>query len=309
MKLFDLHCDTITECYKRKASLRENELNISLLKGENIENWCQLYAIWMPNEYRGDDAVQYYENIRSFYISEINVNKDRIFFCKNYADMVNTFTDKKHAAVLTVEGGAAAAGDISRIYKMHQDGVRLMTLTWNGSCEIACGSDVEGGKGLTDFGKEAVSLMEELGMIVDVSHINDIGFYDVAKIANKPFIATHSNSREVYPHRRNLTDDQFKIIRDNGGLVGLNFYNAFLGENCKNGREGILRHLYHFLELGGENTVAIGSDFDGADMFDDLSDITKIESLYNYLIYRGIDKNTVDKVFYQNAMNYFKRVL
>lgn len=309
MRLFDLHCDTITECYLGSHGLRDNNLSISLEKGRYISSWCQVFALWMKNEYRGQAACDYYEALYKCFLSEIEKNSDILSFCKSSDDIKNALNNNKIAAILSVEGGAATAGKLDRVQYMYDCGVRLMTITWNGQCEVACGSDVEGGGGLTPFGFEVIKEMERLNMIIDVSHLNDIGFYQVAQNTTKPFIATHSNSKTIKNHYRNLTDDQFKIIRDRGGIVGLNFYDAFLPDDRKSGCDGALRNLYHFLELGGEDIVAIGADFDGATMCEDLSGIDKMNSLYDYLIANGISENIAKKVFFDNAMDFFARVL
>lgn len=309
MRLFDLHCDTITECYLGGHSLRNNNLSISLEKGKYFSNWCQVFALWMQNEYRGKAACDYQDKLYECFLNEVEKNKDIFSFCKCSDDIKLAVQNGKIAAILSVEGGAATAGSIDRLQYMYNCGVRLMTLTWNGQCEIACGSDIENGGGLTPFGFEVIKEMERLNMIIDVSHLNDIGFYDVAKATSKPFVATHSNSRVVKNHHRNLTDEQFKIIRDRGGIVGLNFYGAFLPDDIKSGCDGVLRNVYHFLELGGENTISLGADFDGAVMCEDLSGIDKMNSLFEYLIYNGIPESIVKKVFFNNAMDFFTKVL
>lgn len=309
MRLFDLHCDTITECYLGKHSLRNNNLSLSLEKGRYFSGWCQVFALWMQNEYRGQSACDYYDGLYRCFLEEMSKNSDILSFCKTSSDIKNAISNNKIAAVLSVEGGTALAGRIDRLQHLYDCGVRLLTLTWNGQCEIACGSDVENGRGLTSFGFDVVREMETLNMIIDVSHLNDIGFYEVAKNTTKPFVATHSNSRTVKNHCRNLTDDQFKIIRDREGLVGLNFYDGFLPDDRESGCDGVLRNLYHFLELGGEDVVAIGADFDGATMCDDLSGIDRMNSLYEYFVCNGISENVVKKVFFDNAMEFFVRVL
>ncbi len=309
MRLFDLHCDTITECYLRGCDLKSNDLSISVDKGKYIKNWCQVFALWMQNEYRGQAACDYYDGLYNCFLKEVEKNKDTIMFCKSADDIRKAVSDGKIVAILSVEGGAATAGKIERLRYMYDCGVRLLTLTWNGQCEVACGSDVEGGKGLTPFGFEVIKEMENLNMIIDVSHLNDIGFYEVAENTTKPFIATHSNSRTIKNHYRNLTDDQFKIIRDRKGIVGLNFYDAFLPDNRESGCDGAFRNLYHFLELGGENVVAVGADFDGATMCDDLSGIDKMGALYEHLLRMGISETIVKKVFFDNSMDFFTRVL
>jgi len=241
MKLFDLHCDTITECCKNNLEIKNNNLHISLDKADYLPDWCQLFAIWMPNEFRGSAALEYFDNVYNYFIKQMEKNEDKISFCKSGEDINTALRLNKRASLLTVEGGAAAAGSAERIEYMYSLGVRLMTLTWNGECELGFGSDVEGGGGLKKFGFDAIKKMEEIGMIIDVSHLNERGFYDVAENTEKPFVATHSNSKSVWEHHRNLTDDQFEVIVKRGGVVGLNLYMAFLPKNAKSGCEGVHR--------------------------------------------------------------------
>ena len=310
MKFFDLHCDTIGECYQVNEPLNENSLHISLKKAACLSGWCQTFAIWMPDELRGQAAIEYFDKVYAYFLNQIQENEESISFCKSAEDIRNAAEHKKCAAILSVEGGGAAAGSLDRIKYMYDCGVRMMTLTWNGSCELGNGSGVQDAKGLTDFGKETVKLMEQIGMIVDVSHLSDKGFYDVAKITSKPFVATHSNSRAVWNHVRNLTDEEFDIINFRGGLVGINLFKDFLCESCDtNGAETVLKHIGHFLERGGENVLSFGSDFDGAQMPDDLDGIEKIPVLYEYLLKNGLEHRTADKIFYQNAYDFFQRVL
>ncbi len=305
MKLFDLHCDTITECSLEGKKLLKNDLHISLKKSEYLKDWIQLFAIWMPDDYRGKEACQYFEDVYSTYIKQMHKNKNRISKCTTGKEIEQAINNGKFASVLTVEGGSAIAGDLDRIDYLYDCGVRLVTLTWNGSNEIANGCMSRDDGGLTDFGKIAVQKMQNLGVIVDVSHLNEKGFYDVAQLsdkAGKPFIATHSNADYVCAHKRNLTNEQINIIISNGGLIGINLFSQFVGgDSC----DYVYRHIYHMLSLGADKTLAMGSDFDGCTTVTELSGIDKLPRLYDYLLSRNIQQEVVDAIFFNNAYNFF----
>lgn len=178
-----------------------------------------------------------------------------------------------------------------------------MTLTWNGKCEVGDGADFKGG--LSNFGYEVVKKMEETGIIIDISHASEKLFDDVSQIASKPFIATHSNSRAVCSHRRNLTDEQFETIKSVKGLVGITFCNYFLSDKKQACFDDLLRHIEYFLERGGENVLAVGSDFDGAELPECISGIESIEKIYeNFLKYYS--KELLNKIFFENAYNFVR---
>jgi membrane dipeptidase len=179
----------------------------------------------------------------------------------------------------------------------------MMTLTWNAANEIAGGADTD--EGFTAFGREVVRRMEQLGMAVDVSHLSDRAFWELCEFAEKPFVASHSNARAVCGHRRNLTDDMFKEIVRRGGVVGLNYSVNFLvngGEGA--GIDDLLRHAHHFLELGGSETLALGSDFDGTDIPPEFDRLDKLDFLINAFDRSGIPPATVDAILFHNANRY-----
>ncbi len=282
MKFFDLHSDTITECFKQNKFLQKNDLDISLEKGKFLDEWIQVFAIWMPDEFRGEDAERYYEKVLAKYRQELeNV--------------------KNVKPILAVEGASALAGKIENVEKLHRDGVKIVTVTWNKDNELASGCFSETDKGLTAFGKEAVKEMVKRNIIPDVSHLGEKSFYDLCEITDFPFIASHSDAYAVNPHVRNLKDEQIKIIIGRKGLVGLNFYNKFLGAG--NSIEMLIRHAEHILTLGGEDVLAVGSDFDGCSIDEELKGIDKISNLYS-VFEKRFGTELTDKIFYENANTY-----
>ena len=183
----------------------------------------------------------------------------------------------------------------------------MVTLTWNDENCIGAGADVPQ-KGLTDFGIQCVKEFEKRDIVIDISHASDKTFYDVLSNTEMPIVASHSNSRTICSHRRNLTDEQFKEIIRRKGIVGLNFHKDFLNNDRNEASmHDILKHTEHFLSLGGEDVLCIGSDFDGADPICELSSTTKIPFLYESYLKIGYNEQLVQKIMYYNAYNFFSR--
>lgn len=309
MRLFDLHCDTLYRAVTEKKTLNEGDFHISLNRGAKYESWLQCFAIWIPDDIRGKDALSLFDNAVSKFKSEIQNNTDIIKPCGTKNDIKSVCEENGHGAILTVEGGAALAGDINKLDYMAECGVKIITLTWNGTCELGDGIEVNNPIGITKFGKEAVTRMEKLGIAVDVSHASEKLFYDVCEISTKPFIATHSNARRVCSHKRNLTDDQFKIIRNIGGVVGINFCDYFLRDNGGANFSDILKNVEYFLSLGGEKTVCMGTDFDGTDMPKGIKGIESINDLYEYFLRHNYPESLLDDIFFNNAYRFFTEIL
>lgn len=308
MQLFDIHCDTLYECLTKDKNINENDLNISLEKAKVFDRWCQVFAIWIPDNRRGSEAVKLFDSAADLLERQIEKYSDRIRQCKSGQDIAKD--DGKAVAILSVEGGAAASGTIEGIRHLHDRGVKLITLTWNGANEIGNGCEISDSKGLTLFGRQAIEEMKRLKMIIDVSHLNDVCFWDVAEIDDICFIASHSNSRTFCNHRRNLTDKQFLAIKDRGGLVGINFHSAFLAEEGRSQFSDILKHIEHFLSLGGEKTVCLGSDFDGGIVLPSgLESIEKTEDLANFMLKHSYKEQLVCDIFYNNAAGFFINAL
>lgn len=289
MRLFDLHCDTLYRVFTENLSLHNQTLNVTPEKSEFLENYVQLMAVWIPDNVRGEAAFKFFKSCAEIYKSNYAVlNND----CKKY--------------MLSVENGSVIGGDISKIAMLKDYGVKAVTLVYNADNELGSGAFSNSAFGLTEIGRMAVAEFEANDICVDLSHSSVRTFYDVAEISKKPIIATHSNSYTLCPHKRNLTDEQFKIIRDSGGVVGVNFYPPFLNSDEKKASvTDVIKHIYHFLSLNGENTVCIGSDFDGCDALIDLNSIEKIPYLYESLLKHGFNEQVVQKIMFDNAHNFF----
>lgn len=308
MRLFDLHCDTLYEIYKRNEILYENNLCVSIKKAKKYELYIGCFSIWIPEIYKADQAFYLFKKIFSKFNEEKQKNDNYIEICKGLNDFkkINRSPFSKEGIILTIEGSSLIGQQIDRIKYLYDCGVRMITLTWNGSNQIGDGISVENAKGISNFGIKALKEMEKLRIIVDVSHASEKLFYDVAQISNRPFIASHSNSYSVCRHERNIKDDQFNIIKSSGGIIGINFYKKFLNEDPDASLCDIMKHIEHFMSLSGENVIAIGSDFDGSDVIDPIKDIGSLSILYEYLLRHNYSEKLVDNIFFNNAYNFFE---
>lgn len=296
MQYFDLHCDTLYKAAIEDSTLNNLEYEVSIQKGRKFSKWSQCMAIWIPDNVSPDEGFKLFH--KAHQILYRDAEKYNISLSDKFSN---------HNFVFTVENGSLLNGNSDNISILADLGVKMLTLTWNGENCIGGGADAPQ-TGLTDFGKECIAKLEDSGIIIDTSHTSDKTFYDVATVAAKPLVASHSNSRSICSHRRNLTDEQFRIIKASGGLVGLNFHKDFLSDTPqKVSLKDVLIHAEHFLSLGGEETLCIGSDFDGSDISKDLNSIEKIPNLYESFLKIGYNEQLVQKILYYNAYNFFSR--
>lgn len=300
MRFFDLHCDTIGECSNNNLSLRRNLLHIDLERAKEIGDYTQVFAIWIPDELRGEAAVDYFNKTADYFYNEIARNEDLVFL---YSDKRNTPVK----GILAVEGGSACGGSIDGLNHLYERGVRFITLTWNARNEIGSGAFSDGG--LTSFGKDFIKEAENLGVTLDVSHLNRQSFFEFAGISNKPFVASHSNADIVnnkYGQKRNLSKEQIEIIKERKGLIGLNFCLDFIEDENAKGIDALYRQIEYFLALECEDILAFGSDFDGCSVHEDLNGIQKMKSVYLRLNEKGIDEKILNKIFFENAEIFFR---
>ena len=274
-----------------------------LEKAKDIESYTQVFAIWIPGELRKQSAVNYFNKVCDYYENELKQNKS----------LITPYTaagekDGRVKAILAVEGGAALGGKIDGLYSLYDRGVKILTLTWNAENELGFGSACKSG-GLKQFGKEVLKRMEALNMVADVSHLNQEGFFDVVENTEKAFIASHSNADIVdneFGRRRNLTDEQIAVIKDRGGLIGLNFCKDFFDTDGKTGVDALKLHIDYLLERDCENVLALGVDFDGCTVTDGVSGIESMGEVYNALIKSGYSEKLINNIFYNNAERFFR---
>ncbi len=278
---------------------------MDLRRGWRYTPWVQAFAAFIPDSLRGEAARRHCVALLDVAARWETTRKD-FLLVRAAADLAESSAACR--ALLTAEG-IGALDDPMAVEWLSMRGVRAATLTWNGDNAWASGC-YGSGDGLTAAGQAALLRMQACGMVVDVSHLNTRGFWDVARASDQPFIASHSNAAAVMPHPRNLSDLQFCEIRDRGGLVGLNFYRPHLsGRSQDDFFDAFCRHLEHFLSLDGAHTVCIGTDFDGMDTPPAWDGMAVVQELYQQLLSRGYSPALLDHVFYANAWRFFRQRL
>jgi membrane dipeptidase len=312
MQIIDLHCDTIS-CFMEACehtSLRRNNLSVDIDKLQAGQALAQFFALYVNKEKHHDPFEHCLLMLDRFY-QELAQNTDVIQLACSYSDLCDAMTQKKIAAFLTIEEGGVLKGKIEYLRIVHRLGVRLITLTWNYPNEIGFPNCEENycHRGLTEFGQEVVQEMNRLGMIIDVSHLSDQGFYDVARLSAKPFTASHSNARSMTNHPRNLTDDMIKTLANKGGVMGLNFANRFLGVSPTSQIGDMVRHLNHIRNVGGADVLAMGTDFDGIERQLEIETIGEIGKLTDALQKAHWSNEDIEKLFYKNALRFIQEVL
>lgn len=311
--VFDLHCDTalalLGETVNEAGSLKKNSYHIDLERASRLEGYCQCFACYtmpMMQERFGASPVVVFEREIATIQREVEHNKNMIQLAHSMDEVEENRAAGKMSAVLTIEGPAGFDFDPELLENLRQVGFQISTLGWNEKNSLT-GSNVTGG-GLTDRGREYVREAQRLGMLVDVSHISDEGFWDIMEMTNAPVIATHSNSRAVCAHSRNLTDEMFRAICQTGGVAGINQYASFLGEHPT--LDTVCDHVFHFMELDLEGThIALGGDLDGCSSF--AAGFTGIESypsLADRLMERGLTQENIQNIFWNNPFRVLQTV-
>ena len=315
MKYFDMHCDTLYELCHGSESLRTNEkLHISLNKSAHFVHYAQFFAMFCGTKEVEDDADADHRLTALLETAEreFSENADLLRLCRTGEELAAAQAAGKAAAFLTVEG-ADILPDEAALERAWRAGVRLVTLTWNHRNRYGCSAKLDQSEGLTAAGRDFVRSCEEKNILLDVSHLSDAGFYDLLRTARRPFVASHSNSRAVCPVFRNLTDEMFREIADMGGVVGINLCPAFLhsgGDDAGASIDDIVRHIEHFLELGGEKTVCMGADWDGIDSLPrGVDSVASVPRIREALAARGYDDALLDAIFYDNLAGFVSRWL
>lgn len=314
MKIIDMHCDTLLECYRNPSyTLSTNSGHISvdkLLQGNAL---AQFFAIFIsPKEKALMAPYDIFNKVYKTYETQLELNSNYIrpAFCAE--DILSNAKDSKISSILSIEDGVILEDKIERVQEVFDKGVRLITLTWNFENTIGFPSSddpVDHNRGLKPFGIDVVEEMNRLGILIDVSHLSEGGFYDVAKYSKKPFVASHSCARALCNHRRNLTDNQLKALGNQGGMAGVNFYSAFLKEDSEYATiDQIVEHVRYMVDKAGIESVGLGSDFDGIDCELEFKDYASYPLLLSALSKHFTD-DQLDKICNGNALRILKENL
>lgn len=302
MKAVDLHCDTLSVCLSRGGDLISNNFQLDVTRLCRQDGHIQVFACFLSDEWRGEAAYDYF--LAQYAILKATIEKSDLISWYGFDGKMQPH----HChALVSVEGGHAIHGDISLIPKLKELGISFFTLVWNGDNELGCGAR-GGSDGLTEIGRQAVMELQKEDIVVDVSHLNERGIDEVLYLAEKPIAATHSNSRSICENRRNLTDEQLKKLFSGKGICGLNYYPVFINGKDDCGLDDIRRHTDKMLALGGESCLALGSDFDGADMPSFLLNCSGLYILYENMV-KWYGEAVADKIFYGNAQSFIDKNL
>ncbi len=311
LSLIDTHCDTALELYRKKQPLSDNNCHISLKKAEDLANYTQFFAIWADKRKSNDDCWREFLAVCDNLRSEIGKNHESIAFVTSFQEMQSAWEQNKRAAFLAVEDSRILDGRIERLDELRARGVKYLTLMWGGKTCIGASHDSEGG--LTDFGKETVKKCFEYGIIPDVSHSNEQVTDEVTQMAleaQKPFIASHSNSYELFPHTRNLRKKHLDAIIKLGGIVGVSLCPYHLrdmrdGKACT--AEDVFAHIDSYMSAGARDVLGLGCDLDGTDLPEAFSSVKDLYKIADICLSHGYTDDDVEKIFYRNFYEFIKR--
>lgn len=264
MRIADAHCDTLSGMLSNKEGFLKNSLQIdrSKLLRNNYESYLQIFAVFVSPSVSFGIGQKQTEDMISIYQQMVD---------KGEIESIKCADDLKKSGIkglLSIEGLYFTENGSNDIETLFEKGVRCISLTWNPDNKFSGGILGKTGEGLTKEGRKLVNRAFELGILVDVSHISDHGFYDIAEIAksyNLPFAATHSNSRKLCHHMRNLDNDMLRLLADSGGFTGINMYSCFLNDECSADINDVVKHIEYICGITGPSHVGFGSDFDGID--------------------------------------------
>lgn len=303
LPVFDLHCDTADKLIDGN-DLKSNQVHIDLDRAGKLSGYAQCFACFTSNSQKMNPVDRFEKKLAAI-LREVSKNEHLIQQAFTAEEIEENRQTGVMSAILTIEGPAGFGFDPELLEDLYKIGFRMSTLGHNeinpltGSCKT--------GGGLTDLGREYVKEAQRLGMIVDVSHISDEGFWDIMDITQAPVVASHSNSRSVCNVSRNLTDDMFKHICETGGVAGINLFTEFVGENPS--LDQVCDHVIHFMELDPSGKhISLGGDLDGCDTLPlEFSGIQDYPKLAAKLLERGLSEDTVYDIFWNNALEVFKR--
>lgn len=311
--VIDAHCDTVhnfkeVRNYDFSRKNDASHLDLPRMKKGGIS--VQFFALYVEPEYKPCDALKRSLQLLDSYFTTVDPLCSDIETVHNVKELENVIDKAKIASILSIEGGEALEEDLGALRMLYRLGVRSIGLTWNQRNQIADGIDERDTKGgLTSFGRNVVKEMNRLGMIVDLSHISLMGFYDVLNVTHQPVIVSHANTYSLCPHPRNLTDEQLVEISKNGGVVGLTFCPSFIDLQAP-GLDKLLDHFVHAVDVAGIDHVGIGSDFDGmGEAVQGLEDVSCLPVLAKGLFLRGFKKEEVEKILFNNFFRIISEVL
>ena len=306
----DAHADTISRALELDPGLQNlynnNALHVDFLRLSEFEAPVQVFVAWTADRYVST-AFEHTNMMFDFFEKEVERHSDLIEIAYDLDDIRRIASEGKISAVLAIEGGEALMGEIENLEHFYERGVRILGLTWNRENALGYGQATGSIQGLKPFGIEVIRKMDELGMIMDVSHLNFAGFWDAHNTSTRPYMASHSNVFEVMPHARNLLDTQIMAIVESGGIIGFNMYPLFISPNESATTEEIMIHFRHFIRIGAQNHIGLGCDFDGIPSTpQDIPDVSSLKTFREALT-EEFDEHTANRIMERNFYEFFKR--
>ncbi len=304
MNLCDLHCDVAFELQHRREKLDGNKLDITLDKIHKFDKYVQLSAVCAYERDSDDEAYDRFFAVLSYFSEELK--RCSCVLCRTSREIALSVKEKRPAFIMTIEDARLLGGDLGRLEKLFDAGVRLIAPMWGG--ETIIGGSHESDAGLTPFGKEAAVVCAELGIITDISHASLRSADELINIAvshGKPVIASHSCAYDINPHSRNLRREHLKAVSESGGVVGVNLYPPHLARKRADA-EDVARHLKYYTEEAGTASAALGCDFDGMGDLkaEGLESLDRLPNLLSTLLEKGFNAEDVDKIFFSNAYSF-----
>jgi len=311
MNKFIGHIDTLLNYDQDKSYdffTNNDNFHVDLVKMKKAGIKLVVFAVYVESKYKPFWALERTLELIDRFHNLIESSQE-LQLIKDLEDIESLLENDKIGALLAIEGGEGIFSE-SALRILYRLDVRMIALTWNQRNQLADGiGELETNGGLTTLGKKILSAMEELGIILDVSHLAPAGFWDIVKIAKKPFLASHSNVLNVCNNKRNLDDEQLKAIAENKGLIGLNFAPAFLVKDKKADISDVIRHIDYIRDLVGIENIVLGTDYDGIDNTPKgLEDLGKLDNLKEELLRRNYSLQEIEQIFILNWLNFFRRI-
>jgi membrane dipeptidase len=311
--IFDGHCDTVLEIFNKKRNLGEKSdyghLDIPRMREGGVN--VQFFAAFIEEIYKPNASLKRTLQLIDCIYQQVEKYKEEISIATNYEQIKNTVDADKIAAILSIEGGEALEGDLGVLRMLYRLGVRLITLTWNQRNQIADGAgESRTGSKLTEFGIKVVKEMNNIGMLIDVSHLSESCFWDVVSKSKGPIVASHSNCYSLCPHNRNLKDEQIKAIAEKGGIIGVTFVPDFLNDkNRESTIKDVIKHIDYLVQKVGSDYVGLGSDFDGTRILPKgLAGVDKLSNITEELLNQGYKVEDIKKILGENWLRVFRKV-
>ncbi|MGL4344282.1 MAG: dipeptidase [Cellulosilyticaceae bacterium] len=298
MPIIDLHCDTASLIYENHAELKQNPYHVDLAKLKQGQYKAQWFAYFIQMENVKGSLMEELRQMDAYFKNQIQINNDQIEIVCSKEDYLKCQKEHKIAAFLSLEEGQTIEHDLDNLRALEQMGIRMMNVTWNYPNDLGYPHHMR--EGLTPFGKEVVSALNTSPILLDVSHLSFEGMRDIMTIHKKPVIASHCNAFDRWPHSRNLRREAVRWIAERGGIIGLNFYNAFLGSSTMSRMDDMMAHIDYLYQVGGSDVLALGTDFDGINCDLEVCNAGELDKLITKLSCVYSD-DIIDKFCYSNA--------